>query len=251
MANLPNIELTKDELSYFMNERTNLLGAEGKVFTGLHQGEARKIFYYPFNGTTRELEEFYNEMDNKRKKLIALSEKKLNNDIVPIATLSYDDVMVGYDMTSPNLRKATHYDIKKLERLKQRIKAFHEVGIVHGDIKESNILINSAGDLVLCDLDNMQVDDYPIDYLNYMIEYFPNDDRLVSQNADIYLYNLFFLKQLFFQEKEYDEIADDIIYEKFPKELRGESLEELYKMQQCFVDYQGNYLIDTYTKRKK
>ena len=36
-----------------------------------------------------------------------------------------------------------------------------------------------------------------------------------------------------------------------PKELRGESLEELYKMQQCFVDYQGNYLIDTYTKRKK
>ena len=48
-----------------------------------------------------------------------------------------------------------------------------------------------------------------------------------------------------------DEIADDIIYEKFPKELRGESLEELYKMQQCFVDYQGNYLIDTYTKRKK
>ena len=113
MANLPNIELTKDELSYFMNERTNLLGAEGKVFTGIHQGEARKIFYYPFNGTTRELEEFYNEMDNKRKKLIALSEKKLNNDIVPIATLSYDDVMVGYDMTSPNLRKATHYDIKK------------------------------------------------------------------------------------------------------------------------------------------
>ena len=95
MANLPNIELTKDELSYFMNERTNLLGAEGKVFTGIHQGEARKIFYYPFNGTTRELEEFYNEMDNKRKKLIALSEKKLNNDIVPIATLSYDDRLLS------------------------------------------------------------------------------------------------------------------------------------------------------------
>lgn len=251
MANLPNIELTKDELSYFMNERTNLLGAEGKVFTGIHQGEARKIFYYPFNGTTRELEEFYNEMDNKRKKLIALSQKHLNNDIVPIATLSYDDVMVGYDMTSPNLKKAAHYDIKKLEKLKQRLKAFHEVGVIHGDVKESNILINSNEDIVLCDLDNMQVDDYPIDYLNYIIEYFPNDADLIPQNADIYLYNLFFLKQLFFKEKEYDEIVDDIIYGKFPKELNRESIEELYKMQRCSTCYQGNYLIDTYTKRKK
>ncbi len=251
MTTLPNIELTQDELTYWINERTNFFGAEGKVFTNLPQGQARKIFYYPLNGTRGELEKFYEKMDNKKRKLIALSQKKLNNDIVPTMTLSYEDVIVGYDMTSPNLKKVTHYDIKMLEKLKQRIKAFHEVGIVHGDIKESNILINSNGELVLCDLDNMQVDDYPADYFNYMIEYFPNDKNLIAQNADIYLYNLLFLKQLYFKEQTYAEIADNIIYEKFPKELKGESLEELYKMQQCFTGYQGNYLIDTYTKRKK
>ena len=250
MAILPNIELTKKELISLMVAETSLYGGEGIISKEPHKKEVRKLFYYPLSGTTEELEKFYYRMDNKQKKLTELFQKKIENDIIPIRTISYKDSIVGYDMTSPNLKKIKHYDIIKLQKLKEKIKQFHAQGIVHGDIKESNILVNSQGEIVLCDLDNMQVDEYPIDYFNYMIEYFPNENKLVDQNADIYLYNLLFLKKLFYPEKEYDEVAEELTYEKFPPELKKESREELYKMQSSFVNYQGKYLIDTYIKRK-
>ena len=191
MAILPNIELTKKELISLMATETSLYGGEGIILKGPYEKEVRKLFHYPVSRETADLEKFYYRMDNKQKKLTELYQKQIENDITPIRTVSYEDSIVGYDMTSPNLKKPTHYDIEKLQKLKGKIKQFHDQGIVHGDIKESNILINSQGEIVLCDLDNMQVDDYPIDYFNYMITPFSNENGLVNQNADIYIQLVF------------------------------------------------------------
>lgn len=250
MTSLPNIKLTKEEINSFLIGTTNFYGAEGKIFREIRPKEARKIFYYPISGTKEELERFYQGTENKFQKLVRIHEKRIDNGIVPTATLSYDGVIVGYDMTSPSMNHPREYNIKQLYDLKKKINKLHAQGIVHGDIKERNILINSQGEVVLCDLDNMQVDNYPIDYINYMIEYFPDEQKLVDENADIYLYNLLFLKQKYYPDKDYGEIQDEIIYEHFPPTITKKARQELQNMQTVFCSYQGNYLIDSYTKKK-
>lgn len=249
MTTLPNIEISKEKLVWYYEMEASLEGAEGKILEGDTKGVVRKIFHPPLSEEQEDQEEYYQEMDNKRRKLILLHQKQIENDIVPIATISYQDSIIGYDMTSPNLQIISKWNILELSKLKEKLEKFHAEGIVHGDIKQSNILRNQQGELVLCDLDNMQVEDYPIDYLNYMISYFPEENKLVDENSDIYLYNLFLLQQLAYPQKDYSEIADEIVYGHFPSIVTQDGKEELYKMQRSFIGYEGRFL-DTLIKRK-
>lgn len=249
MTTLSNIEISKEKLAWYYETTVNLAGAEGKIFEVNTNGVVRKIFHPPISEEKEDQEKYYQEMENKHQKLILLHQKQIENDIVPIATISYQDSIVGYDMTSPNLQKIGKCNMFELTKLKEKLKKFHSEGIVHGDIKLSNILRNQQGELALCDLDNMQVEDYPIDYVNYMISYFPKETKLVDENSDIYLYNLFLLQQLFFPQNDYQQIVDEIVYGHFPSTLTKEGKEELYKMQRSFIGYEGKFL-DTLIKRK-
>ena len=117
MERLRNIEISRDELLHYLNLNTNLTGREGKIFNGIHPNEARKIFHVPINGTKKELEKFYAASENKAQKLALLHEKNIDNDIVPIRTISYDKILVGYDMTSSSLSTPETMTIENLEQL--------------------------------------------------------------------------------------------------------------------------------------
>ena len=245
MQVLPNKEISKQQLATYCMQYSNLFGEEGKIFKGEQENEVRKIFRYPLLEREEELNKFHKKMDNKLKKLILLHKKQISNDIFPIATISYNGCLVGYKMTSPNLKKVYSCNIDQLKQLKEKLTRFHSQGIIHGDIKCSNLLLNNNNEIVLSDLDNMQVDDNPIDSINYIIEFFLEDDKLVDESADIYLYNLFLLQQLAFPNAQYDEINDKLVFGHFPDIFTEQGREELFKMQQCFVKYEGNYLIDS------
>lgn len=252
MRTLPDIEISKDELVKYWNSQRDLYGAEGMIFPGSQQGEARKIFYYPLGASPKKLREFNNDMENKKKKLAYLYQKDLDNDIVPTASISYKGFLVGYDMTSPNVFLPNEITIELLKDLKKRLTYFHEQGIVHGDIKLGNVLMNKKGEAVLCDLDNMQVNDCKIDYYNYLLGELVHDNEYVDRNADIYFYNLLLLQQLVYKDKEYDDIIDEILYGHFPDNVFNEDgIDELYKMQKNYAYKNGKYLIDTLVKRKK
>lgn len=249
MTTLPNIKISREELVWYYERNTTLMGAEGKIFEGESKKVVRKIFHPPLSKEKDDQEEYYQKMENKHQKLILLHQKKIENDIVPVATISYQDSIIGYDMTTAKFQRISKWDILELRKLKEKLKVFHDEGIIHGDIKHSNILRNQEGDLVLCDLDNMQVEDYPIDYFNYMISCFPEDDKLVDENSDIYLYNLFLLQQMAYPKQDFSEIANEIVYGHFPSIVTQDGKEELYKMQRSFTGYEGKYL-DTLIKRK-
>ena len=112
--------------------------------------------------------------------------------------------------------------------------------------------MNKKGKAVLCDLDNMQVNDSKIDYYNYLLGELVHDNEYVDRNADIYFYNLLLLQQLVYKDKEYDDIIDEILYGHFPDNVFNEDgIDELYKMQKNYAYKNGKYLIDTLVKRKK
>eukprot|EP01051_Picozoa_sp_SAG22_P022300 SAG22_NODE_5291_length_1043_cov_1.546610_1_plen_108_part_10 len=52
--------------------------------------------------------------------------------------------LAGYDL--PAIRKAMVDTLTKLQHL-------HDAGVVHGDLKQRNILRSSKGDWILCDMD--------------------------------------------------------------------------------------------------
>ncbi len=248
---LPNKKLTEREFHNLFEIKTNLFGGEGMIIPSENYGEVRKVFFYPLEEQKEDLEKYYQMTQNKLEKLTYLYNIDLENVVSPISTLSYQDVIIGYDMTEIKHVSKRRLTLEDLRKLRDKLKKFHQQGIIHGDIKRSNILISQTGELALCDLDNMQVEKYPIDCHNYYISYFCNDDLLVDENADIYLYNLLFLQQLSKERKEYDTIINEILFEELKDKIPDTMHDELSKMQSSFTGYQGNYLIDYNNDKNK
>lgn len=242
--NIPNKKISLEEWEEYLKINTNLGGSEGVISIDEQKQIATKIFHHPILESKDDEEKYYKKMDNKFQKIVLLNKLQPENDIYPIETISYDGCFIGYKMTSPKLDKNQEFSIKHLKQLKEKLVSFHNLGIVHGDIKKSNILITKNGNIALCDLDNMQVESRPIDYFNYYVLYFFNDDRLLGKNADIYLYNMLFLQQLMYTDNSYDEIQDKILFGEVPNFDREEFKEEIEKMQYSFTNYAGKYLID-------
>lgn len=248
---LPNKNLTETEFYNLFEIETGLFGGEGSIIPSEEPGEVRKVFFYPFQGQKEDLENYYKITQNKLEKLKLLYQMNLENLVFPTRTLSYEDFIVGYDMTAVDCGIKENLTLEDLQRLKEKLKIFHQHGVIHGDIKRSNILISKTGQLALCDLDNMQIEDYPIDRHNYYISYFCNGDLLVDENADIYLYNLLFLQQLSKETKEYDTIINEILFEELKDKLPDTMQDELFKMQSSFTGYHGNYLINYINDKNK
>ena len=65
MTTLPNIKISREELVWYYERNTTLMGAEGKIFEGESKKVVRKIFHPPLSKEKDDQEKYYQKMENK------------------------------------------------------------------------------------------------------------------------------------------------------------------------------------------
>ena len=254
---LSNIELSKEELDFVQKNYQNF-GQESKIIF-LESGKVRKIFNDSFGLNNLEKEEKEEIRENKLRKMISLSQNKnFHNGITPIATLSFEKKFIGVDLTTnPNFIEfgAARLDRKEslfyLKLIRQKLEEFHQMGIVYGDLRGDNILIDPEEQTVsFCDLDNMQIHNYPINLQSHILRPFFYDGFL-DEKADVFMYNLLLIDALDNYYSGYQEIIHALEMGYQPNYLIREARNILEQIKVGYASgiYRGPYL-DSYVKVK-
>lgn len=169
MRLMPNIKLTEEEFRKILIHYKICSGGEGTVCDSGKYGTVYKLF--EDHGKPKPMG------DNKEKKVVDLYHRRLSYSTIPLSTISLNDVIVGYEMT-------TDYDFEKFKliqlsreeilqfliRSKEVLQYFTSKGIIYGDVEPRNILFNRmTGEVMFCDMDNVQTARRPMDRLPYQL----------------------------------------------------------------------------------
>lgn len=247
---LPNRELSKQE--YFSICRGYVgEGSEAIIFR--NGGSVSKIFKENFGYEVLCEEEREEIRENKLHKLeILYCMKEFDNLFLPIETYSYHHKFVGYkgvylscptlDMTCLDKEEKIFY----LKLFKEKLLRYHELGIVYGDIKDDNVMIDTKNrDIVLIDIDNMMVLDHPINVMSCFVEDFIKNYGRVDEKLDSYMLNLLTITQLLGNDYWYFEVKEQLEKGFVPLELQNQKNQKLIR-QMGYVDknYSGHYFVD-------
>lgn len=253
---LPNIVVSKEELDFIKkNSNRYLSGAEGLIIRQADKRIVRK-FFLPEICEEHELNPDDQEKlrESKLNKVIKLGTMSdLKNEVQVAATLTTENgTFIGYEMTSPDILYPLDTNpllqsekLEYLKILKQRLLNFHDHGVLIGDIKDSNILINrDSGIICFCDLDNAQIGLYPIDLMNYSIQRFADENGYIQEGADAYMFNVLTLNQIVYPHIDYREVIEKLKNAKPDESTHPEVKKILKKMKKNNTQYDGGYIID-------
>ena len=168
------------EIDKTILERPINHGAEAKIYAD------DNYLYKIFNFVDDKM------LSNKIEKLKLLHE--LNLDVKPLYFVALNSNIIGYSMDKKyidykplnSFDKNVNRKLDNLKKLKDKLDILHNQGIIYGDLKLSNVLEHN-GDVVLCDIDNVKIDEYDFDTFGYLQNLY-----LKAFEADIYLDNYMF-----------------------------------------------------------
>lgn len=237
MRRMPNIDLTKEELAEIKRKRIGM-GSEGIIYFSKSHNTAYKIF--SFNQRMGE---------NKEKKITKLYQMDIDHCIKPLQTISYNGLLIGYEMTYDSefrelkpLRLRRKELINFLQQAKEKLQYFSEHDITYGDVAPRNILINQrTGVLLFCDMDNIRLGDLPIDIMSPTLNSY-SAVRGIDQNTDAYMHSIMTLNAFDLDEKFCE--LDEFRYN-FTKE--GERILREIRQKE---NYSGEYIIQ-YVKKSR
>lgn len=186
---IPNIELSKKQIYNLLNEQKIFTGGEAIVCESDTSYSLYKIFSK--NGI------IYPMGENKEAKIKLLFDMQLDYMVKPIKTLSFQDIIIGYEMTSNYIfdtYKAHQLSNKELidflYKTKMILKYFQKYNIIYGDIDFRNILLNrDTMEIIFCDIDNIKINNYPMDTIPSELVNFNFDSKIHS-----YMHNIMTLK---------------------------------------------------------
>ena len=165
--------------SFFKSQ--SFSGCEGNLY--IYKDSLIKIF------TNKDV------IQNKIAKLTLLHD--LDIDIIPTSFISINGEIKGYSMPYLKDYRAVNPEFLRkkkkliiLEKLNNKLDELHSKGIIYGDIRSGNILINSDLDLVLCDIDNVSINGYGFDILGDIAKRYVRKYG-IDETLDIYSYNLY------------------------------------------------------------
>ena len=259
MQTLRNIEISYQELER-MRKKSKTGGSEADVlFLKDTNGRpiARKIFKKDMGCKDKTSEEQEQMRENKCIKIIRLYDNEaFRNDVKILKTISCNGQFVGYDMTrNPRAYALYQLDmdarlfISFMNQVKAQLNEFHEQGIVYGDINNANILIDPRNRKTsFCDLDNMQVESYPIDLNTAELRPFMKKG-ILPPSVDTYMLNLTILETM--TGYDYPSILFQLKRGWKPKHISKEGTMVLQKMStaQKKHQYDGDYLMPYMKKR--
>lgn len=197
MKTMPNIDLSRQELKRLIDKSFFSCGGESIICKTPNPDTLYKIFASGRKVTGMS--------ENKERKIVRLYELSLEDSVHPLSTISCNGMLIGYEMTYdkndirayPGLfrRDARIYLLQETARILQY---FASKEIVYGDVAYRNILFNKErGKFKFCDIDNIQLEDYPIDLIGV-----PSDLDYYEQvcgidlKTDAYMHNIMALSVL-------------------------------------------------------
>lgn len=176
-----------------------------------------------------DLEELYH---NKEAKLQAIYNMPyLQYSVLPLSIIKSDGKFVGYEMTydrkdislSSAVLSASG-KIKALQRIKFILEYYTGRGIVYGDVRSDNILINRlTSGIKFCDIDNIGLGKLEIDVLPDIANRFISERGHVDQSLSMYMYNLLALEQIAYPGEEYETILSYLKNGKLPANFKDET----------------------------
>lgn len=226
MSKLPNTKLSDGELWGMLNDGIFGYGGEAIVCKPNNPHTLYKIFTKTGTNIPSGMSE------NKFQKILRLYTNPVDHLVRPVGTISNQGMLIGYEMSYDKeddalINKITTYDEKLyyLKETKKILTYLNNHDIIYGDIKDDNILVNDkTGTITLCDIDNIQLDELPIDLMNYALEEYHEQVKQIDAKADAYMHNLFLLEQLRYEGLSYTTILRRLaarpIMPEFPDEVQ-------------------------------
>ena len=248
MKRLPNINITEREYEYIIAQE-EIIGGEGMICSSGKKNTLYKLFIDP-HGNICPMPE------NKVKKINTLYRKNLSHLVKPLSTISCNGEVVGYEMTYDQYDRAL-YCLPQLERKqlidalkqsKEALQYFASQDVIYGDISEANILLNTkTGVVTFCDIDNMQVGEYPIDVKGYALMKYYEKTGVIDEKADAFVHNLLTINRLHFTSACYSEILTALRRGIYPTKFKQHAKDVFASMTNP-ESFTGEYAIQ-YIKR--
>ena len=260
-------DITRDEFYSIINNRISS-GTEGAI--SFYNDKLVKLFFKEGDPNTYEYFMFKEKLKSKCEKIKLLASiPDFKNNLCPIGTINCNNEFCGYilsgyigsslyDIDKSGLDNLTKLDI--LKRAKGILDYFHSIGIVYGDIKAGNILLNEDfSNIAFCDLDNIRYAGYPMDNLPVNVIKYCNNyygvmhDMFMDKKIDSYMFNLLTIEMFlgesshnYKQVFEYLESSNDcssvfdfVDLEKKPK------VKSIFDELKCInSNYSGDYIIN-------
>ena len=243
---MPNIKLTIDEYIRITDEERFSKGGESIICKTEKNNTLYKFFKNPETGNLIDMPE------NKEKKITRLYELNPNFAVKPLSTISVGGYLVGYEMTyNPQNRLFKGAPLTRLEKIeilrksKEALEYFKELNIIYGDVKSNNILINrKTGEIEFCDMDNIQLEDYPIDLITIYVQQFTSKYGKIDNVVDAYIHNILTLQQLGFPNPNptYIDIIRTIEQGIYPTGFSNQA-REIFESMSAPEKFTGDYVI--------
>lgn len=249
MKSMPNINITRQQYDQMLSYNRIVGGGEGIIFTTPNPNSVYKIFRDYETSLPVPMS------DNKYKKIKELYQRQLEYSVHPISTISMGGELVGYEMTKDEydislgkIRLSRRKLIECLQKTSEILKYFASEGIVYGDVKANNILVNmKTRKIKFCDMDNIQLGEYPIDLINDYVDSIIDSPADITPAVDAYMHNLMTLQMLNSPGITYDEIIYKLTDQKYHKKYKKEAHRALSTMASS-EPFTGEY-IAPYIKR--
>ncbi len=205
---LPNIDIPRKDLRKIIEHPFDF-GGEAFICHGYDDDTLYKIFSdckKRDNFGFHHLGEVSIMPDSKFQKVKMLYEMELPDTVRPLASLSYNGNLIGYEMTYDKndipLSRPRNY-VNRSEFIRQGLQTqeilemFSRRGVIYGDVAERNILFNlRTGSLKFCDMDNAQIGYLPMEAKDYFLDNYISERQRVDSTVDAYMHNLMIMNQL-------------------------------------------------------
>lgn len=252
---LPNIDIPKQDLKKIIEHPFDF-GGEALICHGYDNNTLYKIFSDCKKRSSfsfHHLGEISTMPDSKFQKIKMLYEMQLPNSVIPVASITYNRELIGYEMTYDKddvpLSRPKNYE-NRAEIIRQGLQSqeilemFSRRGVVYGDVATRNILFNlRTAKLKFCDMDNAQIGYLPIEAKDYFLDNYIFERKGVDSTVDAYMHNIMIMNQL--GVELYDcLLSDDYFLEEF-----DEKALPILEGMRDIPNFNGEYAVQ-YVKKK-